>query len=205
MLDLVAVLGSYSLLTTAGYLTAHPELWNHINLQPTTATPLQKGPELSCPTASSGSLAPMLCPNASLCVHLQVGKQVGWEAWLGLRETLISEDQPEKFLPRPGKIRESVLVPSPACCGVRSSSREHPAPAGWTPGLWVWHARGWSTGVEIFQPSRKTCAAQIQVGIHESCCFPNSCFAFLACLLPTAAEQALKPFCLSHYFYSSSA
>lgn len=136
MLDLVAVLGSYSLLTTAGYLTAHPELWNHINLQPTTATPLQKGPELSCPTASSGSLAPMLCPNASLCVHLQVGKQVGWEAWLGLRETLISEDQPEKFLPKPGKIRESVLVQSPACCGVRSSSREHPAPAGWTPGLW---------------------------------------------------------------------
>lgn len=83
MLDLVAVLGSYSLLTTAGCLTAHPELWNHINLQPTTATPLQKGPERSCPTASSGSLAPMLCPNASSCVHLQVGKQRGEKPGLG--------------------------------------------------------------------------------------------------------------------------
>lgn len=83
MLDLVAVLGSYSLLTTAGYLTAHPELWNHINLQPTTAAPLQKGPERSCPTASSGSLAPMLCPNASSCVHLQVGKQRGEKPGLG--------------------------------------------------------------------------------------------------------------------------
>lgn len=27
-------------------------------------------------------------------------------------------------------------VHSPACCGVRSSRAEHPAPSGWTPGLW---------------------------------------------------------------------